>query len=219
MSDITERLKNVRSVVERYPGVVTVAVTKFQPVEKIQTALAEGLFDLGINHVQQGEELTKLCPQARLHFIGHVQGRKAKEVMNYHLVQSLDRLKIVEEWGKRLGDRKDPIDVLIEVNIGEEQQKSGVLPHEFDSFFSSLVVFSFVRVRGLMAMPPFLEPPTRRAPHFKAMRELFDAYRDSHFNILSMGTSADFEVALAEGSTMVRLGTTLFGERPVSAHG
>ncbi|MBI1859954.1 MAG: YggS family pyridoxal phosphate-dependent enzyme [Deltaproteobacteria bacterium] len=203
----------MREVVANYSDVTVVAVTKYQPVEKIRTVVQAGFLDLGINHAQQGDELAKLFPAARRHFIGHIQSRKAREILDYHLVQSLDRLKIVEEWQKRWGERPGQRDVLIEVNIGEEAQKSGVLPGNLGAFLASLAAFSFLRVRGLMVMPPFLEPSSRRAPCFQAVRKLFEKNRSTTFNTLSMGTSTDFEVALAEGSTMIRLGTMLFGER------
>lgn len=213
MIEIATNVARVREVIAPYKDVTIVAVTKHQPIEKIREVVDAGLINLGVNHVQQGGELQKILTGVRLQFIGHIQSRKAKMLLDYTMIQSLERVKIAVDWQERLRVRKKPIDVLVEVNIGEEEQKSGILPQDIDSFLEKLKALSKVRVCGFMAMPPFLEPPTDRARFFKAMRALFERYRSEEFTILSMGTSTDFEVALAEGSTMVRLGTTLFGER------
>lgn len=214
-SEIASQIERVRDAVASFQPVTIVAVTKFQPVEKIQDALDCGLLNLGINHAQQGDDLKKALKDTqglKLHFIGHIQSRKAKSLTDYHLVQSLDRLLIVEEWKKHI-PLKQSIEVLIEVNVGGEEQKSGILPGDLEEFIGKLKGHSFVRLRGLMAMPPFLEPPELRAPYFNKMRRLFERFRDDTFNVLSMGTSSDYRIALSEGSNMIRLGTTIFGKR------
>jgi PLP dependent protein len=192
--------------------VTIVGVAKKQPIERVTELVDAGLRVLANNYVQDGKVLMAKFPSLEWHFIGHIQSRKAKELVNYHLVESLDRIEIARILNGQLGTRKLP--VLVEINIGGEAQKSGIPPETLPDFLTSLQTFPNLVVKGLMCMPPPLNPPANRRAFFKNMKSLYDehASRES-FEYLSMGTSDDYRIAVEEGSNMVRLGTALFGER------
>lgn len=206
--------KTLAEVTDR--PVTVVGVAKKQPIERIQEAIAAGLTDIGNNFEPEGTNLRETVANAsvRWHFVGHIQSRKAKLLVDYDLVQSLERTVVGEAWQRVLDGTGRYVDTLVEVNVGEESQKSGVRPADLAGLLRDLRRYSAVRVRGLMAMPPPLEPVEERRPFFRKMRELFELFRkDRDFDVLSMGTSADYRVAVEEGATMIRLGETLFGPR------
>lgn len=210
---VEARVARVIECVRRFGTPRIVAAVKRQPIEFIREALDAGLTELGVNQVQQGEELTPLLSEKKIlwHFIGHIQSRKAKLLGGYDLVQSVDRLEVARLMNDQMIQAARTQRVLIEVNVGDEAQKSGVSVGQLDAFRRELAGFKNLSVCGLMVMPPFIDPPFKRAPYFKTTRRLFEM--EPSFEILSMGTSTDYEVALAEGSNMVRLGTTIFGVR------
>jgi len=214
---VADRLKHVRDEVDRIagrPGAVTiVGVTKFQPIEKIREAIVGGLTDLGNTYEQDGESMLEHFGDsgARWHFVGNIQSRKTKFLTRYSCIQSLDRPEIARDLERRMAELGTRLDVLVEVNVGGEAQKSGITPESLPKFLEQLHALPHLRARGLMAMPPPLEVEARR-PFFQMMRRLFEAHRE--LDCLSMGTSEDYRVAVEEGSTMIRLGTTLFGPRP-----
>lgn len=215
---MAERFAAVRKALgERTDRSVTlVGVAKKQPLDRVREAVTAGLADVANNYEQEGRELEAALTgsKVRWHFIGNIQSRKAKLLVDYDLIQSLERVSIAEAWQRVLVGDGRCLDALVEVNVGGEAQKAGVGPGELSALLRDLRSFSAVRVRGLMAMPPPLEPVEERRKFFRTMKELFDANRrETHFDILSMGTSADYLVAVEEGATMVRLGETLFGPR------
>jgi pyridoxal phosphate enzyme (YggS family) len=220
MKSIAENFARLNEEIGRLggPGRVTlVGVTKFQPIEKVKEALAAGIRHLGNNYAQEGQVLIADVAghDVSWHFIGHVQSRKAKYLIDYQCLQSLDRLEVAGILDGRLAASGRKLDVLIEINVGGEAQKSGIAPESLAAFREGLRPFSRLRVRGLMAMPPPLEPVEARRPYFRQLRQLFEsALGDPDFDCLSLGTSEDYQLAIEEGSTMVRLGTTLFGPRP-----
>jgi PLP dependent protein len=206
----------IQQSIERAGGkqrVTLVGVTKRQPENKVREAIQAGLKVIAVNYVQEGDQLRASLGDLPVewHFIGHIQSRKAKLLTSYDCVQSIDRISVAETLNEicQAAGRKIPI--LIEVNIGEEVQKSGIFPRELGAFMASLAKFSALEVKGLMGMPPPLRPVEQRRPHFRALRKVFE--ESTGFSILSMGTSEDYLVAIDEGSTMVRLGTLLFGDR------
>lgn len=218
MSKVAENLRRVQEEVDRIagrPGAVTiVGVTKFQPLEKVKEAIAGGLSHLGNNYAQEGDALLETFGENALnwHFIGHIQSRKAKFLTRYRCIQSLDRVEIARDLDRRIGEKGGSLDVLVEVNVGGEAQKSGIGPESLPKFLEELAPLANLRVRGLMGMPPPLEPVESRRPFFRQLRQLFEAHQG--FDTLSMGTSEDYRIAVEEGATMIRLGTTLFGPRP-----
>lgn len=219
LSDVSKNISAIRKTIERHstaPEKVRIlGVTKFQPLERVVEVVDSGVTLLGVNYVQDGQKLREEMKQPNLewHFIGHIQSRKAKHLLEYQCVQSLDRLDIAADLNRRAETMTKSLDILVEVNIGLEPQKSGVIPAELDKFLSELRVLTSLNVKGLMAMPPPLTLEERR-PFFKQMRVLFDRYSEIFpFDTLSLGTSDDYAVALEEGSNLIRLGTCLFGPR------
>lgn len=214
---VKENLDRIRSElagIQSHP-VALVGVTKFQPVAKLREAVEGGLRILGNNYAQEGQALMLELPEVEWHFIGHIQSRKVKYLTDYRCVQSLDRLSVAVSLSEGLVSLGRALDVLVEVNVGNEPQKSGIEVPALPSFLDEVGKLPGLRLRGLMGMPPPLEPAEARRPFFRKLRELFDSQRGrAGFDCLSMGTSADYVIAAQEGSTMVRLGTVLFGERP-----
>jgi PLP dependent protein len=230
MTSVAERWAALQSELKAlapHRTVRVVAVAKYQPLSVIQAAVDCGIREFGDNYVQQGEsvraQLTRVESAARLHwhFIGHIQSRKVRDLLVYDCVQSVDRPEIVEGLAKRLllaSDRgaAQKLKVLVQVNIGMEPQKSGVVADEFPRFLETLDRHPVIQVDGLMAMPPPLEPVQERARYFDEMRTLFEKYgKDRNWTTLSLGTSDDYAVAVRCGATMIRLGTSLLGPRPV----
>ena len=200
-----------------------IAATKSVPVARIQAALDAGITHLGENRVQ--EALPKLDAFARRtdltwHFIGQLQRRKVKAVIGrFRLIHSVDTLELAEEINRRAEEKNLCQSVLLEVNIGEESTKTGFSAPELFNVLDRLDMMSHLAVKGLMAIPPPTETPESARPYFRAVRDLADSVkRSAHHRIrmdeLSMGMSQDFEIAVEEGSTCVRIGTAIFGERP-----
>jgi pyridoxal phosphate enzyme (YggS family) len=189
----------------RSPSEITlVAVSKTQPIEACREALDAGQRFLGENYAQELRDKARALPEARWHFIGPLQRNKVKYVVGTaELIHGVDSQALLDEIGKRAPGQR----CLIQVNTGEEPQKSGVraaeLPALLDEFSRRKMV-----CEGLMCIPPVDEDPR---PHFVRLREL--AVKHS-LKELSMGMSADYEIAIAEGATLIRVGTALFGPRP-----
>jgi pyridoxal phosphate enzyme (YggS family) len=225
--DIADRLAGVRQRVVaaaagcgRDPQSVTlIAVGKTFPAEVVRMAVEAGAVDLGENRVQEAVAKKPEVPGANWHLIGPLQRNKTRAALEvFDIVHTLDRPELAdrlqfllaEHWpGRRL-------DVLVEVNIGLEPQKAGALPEEAADLLRHAVGCELLSVRGLMAIPPWQEDPEASRPYFRALRELRDDLQqelDVPLPELSMGMSHDFEVAIAEGATMVRVGTAIFGPR------
>jgi PLP dependent protein len=195
--------------------VTVVGVTKFQPIELIQAAVKSGLTHLGNNYAPDGNALMSEIKGVNWHFIGHIQSRKVKFLLDYQIVESVDRLEIAEQLNQRLLALNRTVEIFVEVNIGEESQKSGVSPLDLGNFLKGLSKLPNLSVSGLMCMPPPLEPVENRRPFFRKTKSLFEQFRpDYPLRSLSMGTSLDYLIAVEEGANLVRLGTTLFGQRP-----
>ncbi len=205
VAQIEKNLKQVRKVLDAYPDVRLVGVVKGRSLEQVQALVDSGVKELGNNYFQEGIPLMEKFCSVRWHFIGHLQSRKVKELSQYHLIQTVDRGSILMELKKRFPQGKE---ILIQVNIGRESQKSGVDP---EGLFPLLAKSEGLSVKGLMAMTPDL-PAEERRPYFKEMRRLFDEAKRNYsgVEVLSMGMSDDFQIALEEGSNMVRLGSCLF---------
>ena len=219
--DIRGNLERVREAIARACAragrspaeVLLVAVSKTVEVERIERAILAGQRVFGENRVQEAKaKIAELGHPVPWHLIGHLQTNKAKDAARlFDWVQSVDRLELAAELDRRARALGRTVDVLIEVNVGEEPQKSGVRPGEIKSLLDALAGSSGIRIRGLMAIPPAAPDPEQTRPHFRRLRELRDAAGLEH---LSMGMSADFEAAVEEGATMVRIGTAIFGPRP-----
>ncbi len=225
IAGILDRIESASRRAGRAPDhVVLMAVTKTHPAERIREAYAAGLRLFGENRVQEfagkAAALADLS-DAQWHMIGHLQTNKAARTVElFHAVDSVDSVKLAEklESGARQVGKK--IRVLIEINIGGELAKSGVAPesNEFEELLQATPRFEALEFSGLMTVPPFTEDPQGARPFFRKMRELRDRIAARNLpgirmDVLSMGMSHDFEVAIEEGSTCVRVGTAIFGER------
>jgi len=195
-----------------------VAVTKGHPIGRVREALAAGLVDVGENRVHEALAKQDEWPGApvRWHLIGHLQRNKAKlAVGRFALIHSLDSVRLADALELEAARRDAVQDVLVEVNVAREPQKSGAMPEEAERIVAHAATLSHVRVSGLMTMAPLTEDMAVMRRTFAGLRELKERLtaNGQRLSELSMGMSGDFEIAIEEGATMVRLGTVLFGER------
>jgi PLP dependent protein len=225
IASIQERIAAAaRRAGRRADEIALMAVTKTHPAERIRDAYAAGLRLFGENRVQEFSgkvDSLRDLRDARWHMIGHLQKNKAiKAAELFGAVDSIDSIELAPKLNvaaQKLGKR---LRVLIEVNVGGESAKSGVALEstELEKLLRAAPLFESLEFRGLMAVPPFTEDPEGSRPHFRKLRELRDAIAKRqlpaiNMDELSMGMSHDFEVAIEEGSTCVRIGTAIFGER------
>jgi PLP dependent protein len=218
--DIKQNLDRVREAIARAAAragrspseVLLIGVSKTVEAERIALAVAAGVPALGENRVQEAKEkIEALGRPVPWHLIGHLQTNKARDAARlFDWIHSVDRLELAQELDRRARALDRVLDVLLEVNVGEEPQKSGARPGEVKALLDACAGLGALRVRGLMAIPPAALDPELTRPHFRRLRELRDGAGLEH---LSMGMSADYEVAVEEGATMVRVGTAIFGAR------
>src|SRR3989344_4106975 len=209
---LRENIRAVRSFIP--PGVVLLAVTKGQPHERIREAASLGLRDFGENRVQEAERKIPLLdiPGLRWHMLGPVQRNKARNIAElFDMVQSIDSARAAEVLGRRCAALGKRMDILLEVNITREVQRQGVAPEEVLALAKELSGIPHLRLRGLMAIAPNT-PAEETRPYFRRMRMLFEECHKAipSMDVLSMGISNDYRIAIEEGSTMVRLGRALF---------
>jgi len=202
-------------------GIRLVAVSKTFPSEAIRQAIAAGVSDIGENYIQEARDKFEALQgtAVKWHFIGRLQTNKAKQAVRmFDLIHTLDSYKLALELD-RCARRLHKIQpVLIQVNVAGEATKAGVAPEEALSLVRQAAALENIAVKGLMTMPPYFNAPERVRPFFAALRQLRDRIRHEEItNIgmeeLSMGMTGDFEAAVAEGATLVRIGTAVFGER------
>jgi len=202
-------------------SVTLVAVSKTKPVEDILELYTLGQRDFGENYVQELTEKYELTPKdIRWHFIGHLQSNKVKYIAPFaSLIHSVDSKKILAEIDKQAKKNNRIIDCLLQIHIAEEETKFGFNENELKELISSdLTVYRNVQIKGLMGMASFTDDIQKVRNEFKFLKRLFDKYSswsivNYQFSILSMGMSADYEVAIEEGTNMVRIGSLLFGKR------
>ncbi len=216
---IHDRIARAAHSAGRSPDEITlVAVSKRANAERVQEAFEAGVRDFGENYVQ--EALPKITSAAlpkevRWHFIGHLQSNKAREVAGvFSLIQSVDSLSLAQEIGRRAFLVGRSVDVLLEVKLDTSAAKFGIQPEQALETASVVLTIPGVRLCGLMGMAPFGTDPEAARPTFRTLRTLFNQLPPDARQTLSMGMSSDFEVAIQEGATMVRIGTALFGQRP-----
>lgn len=205
VAEARERIAQAAALAGRDPGAVELlAAVKYVPLESIGVLAQAGLTLLGENRAQDLEAKAAAHPnQFTWDFIGHLQSRKVRQIVPYaRLIHSVASDSALEQLGKHAGDRPD-LEVLVEVNVAGEASKSGVAPSELAAFVERCPV----PVTGLMTMPPLAARPEDNRRHFAALRELAERHG---LRRLSMGTSQDYEVAVEEGATIVRLGSTLY---------
>ena len=223
LNAIQQRIESACARAGRAAGAVTlVAVTKSQPPEVVGEAATLDLRLFGENKVQEAKAKIPLCPdRLRWHMVGHLQSNKCREaVALFEMVQSVDSLRLAEEINKRAEQAAKTLPVLLEVNAVGEASKFGYRPEQLLAELSRLNALPRLEIHGLMTVPPWTPDPEKARPVFRAMRELkarCEQILGAPLPHLSMGMTGDFEVAIEEGATMVRLGTALFGTRPKAA--
>ncbi|MEZ3467587.1 MAG: YggS family pyridoxal phosphate-dependent enzyme [Schaedlerella sp.] len=200
--------------------VTLIAVSKTKPVEVLQEAYDLGVRVFGENKVQELTEKYDALPRdIRWHMIGHLQTNKVKYIVEKaELIHSVDSLRLAQAIEKEAAKRERTVDILVEVNVAEEESKFGVRVDEVIPFIEKLALFSHIHVCGLMTIAPFVENPEENRPIFKNLHKLsvdiaHKNIDNVNVNILSMGMTNDYEVAIEEGATMVRVGTGIFGAR------
>jgi len=226
-SGLPDRLAAVRHRVDaaasdcgRDPAAITlISVGKTFPAEVVNQAVVAGATDLGENRVQEAVVKKPGVSEVRWHLIGPLQRNKARAALEvFDVVHTIDRFEIADRLQYLLSEHwpERRLDVLLEINVAEEPQKAGVVPEDASELLEHALGCDRLSVRGLMAIPPWAEDPEASRPWFRKLRELRDLLQDETGHPLpelSMGMSHDFEIAIAEGATMVRVGTAIFGPR------
>ena len=227
---LSERLENVRRKIVtaaqgsgRRPEEITlIAISKTHPTETLSAALEIGITDLGENRIQEAEEkiVTLGRKAARWHLVGHLQANKARRAVTlFDYLHSLDSAELARRLERLcVEEGRAEFPVLIQIKLGGEESKTGIDPHELPKLLDEIRSCERLRLIGLMTLPPYFENPDCARPFFKTLRELRDELKlQGHFGELpgelSMGMSHDFEIAIEEGATMLRVGTAIFGER------
>lgn len=219
-ADVKKRIIEAARKADRDPAKIKLmAVTKTMPPEDINILIDEGIALYGENRVQELMDKQESLHPCEAQFIGTLQRNKVKYLIDrVSTIQSVGSLSVLAEIEKRAGQKDKIMNVLLEINIGREEQKSGFLPEELDAVLEEAAKMKHIFVRGLMTVPPICETSEEISRYFAKMRQLFiDNQSKKRDNIdiqeLSMGMSHDFEIAIAHGSTLVRVGTALFGKR------
>ena len=210
--DVEARIAAACTRAGRSPNEVTlIAVTKTFPAEAVTAAIAAGIANVGENRVQEARDKQPLVAgNVRWHLIGHLQSNKAKDAVRlFDMIQSVDSIELAEKLARAADAAGKQQEILLQVNIGREPQKSGIDPDDVARAVKQLPAYPSLRLRGLMAIPPVGEADETRR-FFRELRTMRDA---EGMEQLSMGMSEDYEVAIEEGSTMVRVGRAIFGSR------
>jgi len=195
----------------RADEITLVAVTKKQPASAVASALAAGAADIGENYVQEAAAKRAEVRGGRWHLLGHLQGNKARLAVSlFDLIQSVDSVQLAQALGKYAQAAGKVQDVLLQVHLGDEETKTGLALDQAGDTSGEIAAIHGIALRGLMGIAPFGVDPR---PHFRDLRRLFETLPPANRQVLSMGMSGDFETAVEEGTTMVRVGTAIFGAR------
>ncbi|HLW46464.1 MAG TPA: YggS family pyridoxal phosphate-dependent enzyme [bacterium] len=225
MADLTTNVADVRARIaaaadrggRRTEEVTLVAVSKTVEPARIREAVTLGLRVFGENRVQEAREKISAVPGASWHLIGSLQRNKAREAVRlFQVIESVDSEELAEEISRRAVQQERVLDVLIQINVAREPQKHGAAPEETAALVRRAADLPGMRLRGLMTIAPLAPDPEQARPVFRMLRELRDRIeRETRITLaeLSMGMSDDFEVAIEEGATMVRVGRAIFGDR------
>ena len=226
MSTIEENLLGVKEKIEAAAkkagrdssSIKLIAVTKTMAAEKIQKAIHAGATTFGENYIQEAREKIEEIGHAGIqwHFIGHLQTNKAKYAVKlFDVVHSVDSIKVAAELNNRAAALGKVMDCLIEVDLSQEESKFGISQERTPELAGEMSMMKNISLRGLMTMPPYFDAPELARPYFIALRKLQEKIVQDGIPLpeLSMGMSTDFEVAIEEGATMVRVGRAIFGER------
>ncbi len=225
MADLAANVAQVRARIAAAAGrsrrraddVLLVAVSKTVGAAQVREAAALGLHTFGENRVQEAREKVAAVPDAAWHLIGSLQRNKAKEAVRlFTVIESVDSEALAEELSRRAQEQERAVDVLVQVNVAREPQKHGASPEEAAAVVRRTAALPGLRLRGLMTIAPAVADPDEARPVFRALRELRESLQRSAgvaLPELSMGMTDDFEVAIEEGATMVRIGRAIFADR------
>jgi pyridoxal phosphate enzyme (YggS family) len=228
MSGIEANIKDIRSRIEKAAKktgrgaeeIKLVAVSKTVEPERINQAIRCGIDIIGENRVQEAEgKFKEITEEVEKHLVGHLQTNKAKKAVElFDFIQSIDSERIAKEVSKRASEMGKVMDVLVEVNTSAEETKFGIEPNQALPFIETLSGLESIKIKGLMTIGLFTDNPEETRPCFKKLKELFERIKSANvpnveIRYLSMGMTSDFEVAIEEGSNMVRVGTGIFGSR------
>ncbi len=228
MSGIEKNIKDIRSRIQKaakksgrsVDEVKLVVVTKTVEAERINEAIRAGVDIIGENRVQEAEaKFCQITQRVEKHLVGHLQTNKAKKAIElFDFIQSVDSIHVAEEISRRALQRGKAMDVLVEVNTSGEATKFGIEPERVLSLIETISKLEGIRIKGLMTIGLFSDNPEDTRPCFKKLKTLFEEIKSAdipnvEMHYLSMGMTSDFEVAIEEGSNMVRIGTGIFGPR------
>jgi pyridoxal phosphate enzyme (YggS family) len=223
---VKDRITEAALACGRAPKAVKlVAVSKTVPADRVSAAISAGVTDLGENYVQEAREKIEALGRETVtwHLIGHLQSNKAKYAVKlFDLIHSVDSLKLAKEVDRRARAVGKVQKVLVQVNISGEATKSGIETEQAVALVHQMAHLNNLSICGLMTMPPYFNAPEKVRPYFRALKDLHDlirteAIRNVSMAELSMGMTGDFEAAIQEGATLVRIGTAIFGERGTAA--
>ncbi len=211
----------VKEILEKIPnGVMVVAATKTRSVEEIKEAISAGIHAIGENYVQEAKtKYPYIEEKIAWHLIGHLQKNKVKDAVKlFDMIETVDSFKIAQEINKRCSMVRKVMPILIQVNIGRETSKSGILPEELADLVENISHLQWIRIKGLMTIEPYVENPEGSRIYFKEMRMLFEKIDNLHLpnvemRYLSMGMSHNYHIAIQEKANIVRIGTAIFGPR------
>lgn len=212
---------NVRRILNELPeDVILVGAAKTRSVEEITEAMEAGLEIIGENYVQEAEKaFSAIGKRAKWHMIGHLQSNKAKKAVTlFDMIETVDSVKLAAAINKACINNEKTMDILIEINSGEEEQKAGVMPEDAVDLIKDMSGLDNIRIMGLMTMGPFSGDPEEARPYFKKTKKIFDKIKGLEIprvemKYLSMGMSNSYRIAIEEAANMVRIGTEIFGER------
>ena len=212
---------NVKRLLGELPeGVTLLAAAKERSADEISAAIRAGITIIGENYLQEAiRVINEVKEKAQWHFIGHLQTNKVKKAIDiFDMIESVDSLKLAKEIERCCTRRNKVMPVLIEVNSGEEDQKSGVAPKDVGQLVREISSLNYIKIMGLMTMGPRFGDPEQARPYFRKTREIFEQIRDLRLpNLemrwLSMGMTNSYKVAIEERANLVRIGTKIFGQR------
>lgn len=223
LNQVKENIKKAAAKADRdCSEVKLLAVSKNQTLDNIKILNKAGINVFGENRVQELEEKDEKLKKENIkldwHFIGHLQRNKVKYLMrmdNCQMIESIDSLRLAKEVNKRAAKNDRIIPVLVEINVAGDENKFGITPDKAESFLKKIINFDNLKVEGLMTVLPYLDDSEKLRNYFKEMKKLFDQLSVNVINLneLSMGMTNDYQIAVEEGATIVRVGTALFGER------
>ena len=222
LQQVNMRIEKTARACGRDPkSVRLVAVSKTVPANRVKEAIEAGVTDIGENYVQEARNKFNMLAAYPIswHFIGHLQSNKAKYAVRlFDLIHSVDTIKLARELNKQSEKVNKIQDILIQVNVSRETSKSGIYIKDTYDLVKEIGLLKNLSIKGLMTMPPFFDAPEKVKPYFSELRHLRDRIAAENLpgvrlDELSMGMTGDFEVAIEEGATLVRIGTAIFGER------